>query len=102
MCAPPDAVAVGVFTMVWTTSSGEAVQQVRLWTLYPPNATDPLGVPVVLYEALNASSGGTSFLSSYPDPCSLLWNLNVASNQAVTVTAMATLTYNYTASAQTL
>jgi hypothetical protein len=98
MCAPSDAITAGIFSMDWSTSTGKAVQQVRLWTLYPPDPSHPLGTPVVLYEATNASTGGTSFVSSYPNPCSLPWNLNVASNQTATVTAIATLTYNYTAS----
>ncbi|MGA8302590.1 MAG: hypothetical protein WB873_02680 [Thermoplasmata archaeon] len=97
MCAPADAVTVGIFSMVWATSTGKAVQQVRIWTVYPPNPA-----VVALYLAVNSSSGGTSFLSLYPEPCSLPWNLDVESNQTVTVAALATLTYNYTAPTPTL
>ena len=95
-CAPTDAVTDGIFSMIWNSSTGGSVQQVRLWTLYPPTSSYPLGVPVVLYESVNNSSGGTSFLSLFPEPCSNTWFLNVESDQSVVVSATATLTYNYT------
>lgn len=95
-CVPSDATSAGIFSMVWATNTGQAVQQVRLWTLLPPNASHPLGVPVVLYESTNASSGGTSFVPSYPYPCSYSWNLNVESVNPVVVSVSATLTFNVT------
>lgn len=95
-CAPSGATSTGIFAMFWGTSTGHPVQKVRLWTLLPPNATHPLGVPVILYQGLNSSNGGTSFVSSYPFPCSDTWVLDVESTQPVLVFATATLTYNYT------
>ncbi|MGP8076431.1 MAG: hypothetical protein ACLP8Y_06855 [Thermoplasmata archaeon] len=90
MCAPSGATTVGVFSMTWSTVSGKPVEEVRLWTLN-------YMTPVNLYVASNASSGGTSFLATAPFPCSQVWILAVASNQAETVNAVATLTYNVTA-----
>ncbi|MGA7476722.1 MAG: hypothetical protein WBW47_05825 [Thermoplasmata archaeon] len=66
------------------------MELVRIWTL---NYT----TPVNLYVAGNVSSGGTSFLASAPFPCTQAWVLTVASNQTETVNAVATLTYNVTA-----
>jgi hypothetical protein len=96
MCAPPGSITVGIFSMVWASSMGRAVQNLRLWTLLPPNSSYPEGVVDVLYESFNSSAGGTSFLSLYPNPCSLPWVLDVQADQPVTVTAIATLTFNYT------
>lgn len=95
MCAPSDATSAGIFSMVWSTSTGRPVELVRLSAL--EGSTTP--VIVNLYVALNASAGGMSFLTTYPTPCAIPWNLGVASNQTVTVTAIATLTYNVTAEA---
>ena len=79
--------------MVWNTTDGESIQQVRLWTVLP---VLPQGKIVNLYLATNSSGGGTSFLSTYPDPCGLVWSLDVESTSTVTVLAITTLTYNYT------
>jgi hypothetical protein len=95
-CAPSDATSAGIFSMIWAASTGKSVQQVRIWTLLPPSATYPLGVPVILYQGLNESSGGTSFVSSYPFPCGNSWTLDVESEQLVTVSVIASLTYNVT------
>jgi hypothetical protein len=101
-CAPPSAVTAGIFSMVWAASTDEPVQQVVLWALYPPNSTYPLGYPVVLYEASNASSGGSSFVPFFPAPCGYTWNIGVKSPESVIVYVVATLTYNYTAPTPTL
>jgi hypothetical protein len=101
-CAPADATSAGIFAMAWNTSTGHSVQKVRLWTLLPPNATYPLGVPMILYQGLNDSSGGTSFVSFYPFPCANSWTLDVESEQLVTVSVTASLTYNVTSSPPSL
>lgn len=101
MCAPSNATTVAVFSMVWSTSNGRPVELVRIWTLENLTTT-PEGVTVNLYLGFNASSGGTSILATYPTPCWGVWVLAVSSNATVTVTAIATLTYNYTASAPIL
>jgi hypothetical protein len=91
MCAPSGAVTVPIFSMVWNTSTGKPVQLVRIWTVEGGNPA-----VVNLYKAVNSSSGGTSFLSE-PYLCEGPWVLTAASNQTVTVNAIATLSYNYTA-----
>ncbi len=96
-CPPASAITEPVVSMVWATSPPTLVNNTRLWTLLPPNATMPLGIPVVLYEGFNSSSGGTSFVSAFPFPCGYLWNLDSISPTVVTVSATFTLTYNYTA-----
>jgi hypothetical protein len=98
-CAPSNAITVPIFSLVWTTSTGDPIQQVRLWTLLP---ILPQGRIVNLYLATNSSSGGTSFLSTYPDPCGLIWNLDVEADIPVVVLATITLTYNYTQPATTV
>jgi hypothetical protein len=95
-CAPAYADTVGIFSMVWMTSTGKAVHQFRIWTIIPPNMTI-----TPLYVASNYSSGGISFLSTYPTPCSLAWVLDVESTEAVVVYAIATLTFNYTSATST-
>jgi hypothetical protein len=92
-CAPSNAITVPIFSLIWNTSTGKSIQQVRLWTVLP---VLPQGKIVNLYEGTNSSGGGTSFLSTYPDPCGQVWSLDVESNTPVIVLAIATLTYNYT------
>ncbi len=96
-CPPANAITEPILSMVWTTSPSTVVNNTRLWTLLPPNATLPEGRIVVLYEGFNLSSGGTSFVSAFPFPCGYLWNLDSISPTVVTVSATFTLTYNYTA-----
>lgn len=95
-CTPYDALTVGLFTMVWATSTAHPVQRVALWAMYPPNSTYPLGYPVTLYGASNEASGGTGFLSLYPAPCTYTWTITVESSEPVVVYVVATFTYNYT------
>ncbi len=96
-CAPDGALTTGVFSMVWLTLNGAPVRSVALWVVYPSGSGNSLIYGVNLYEGRNSSSGGTSFISAYPDPCGYDWLLQAASSQNVTVYAVATLTYNYTA-----
>jgi hypothetical protein len=96
-CAPPSALTAAIFGMVWVTSTGARVEQVSLWAWHPPNSTYPPGYPVNLYVGVNASRGGTSFLSLFPAPCSYIWTISVESLTSVQVYVAATLTFNYTA-----
>lgn len=93
-CAPSDAVSVGLFSMTWTASGGIRVTDVRLWT---PDPDLPFPNILYLYHGYNESSGGTSFESPYPVPCGNMWVLDVDSPVSVTISAVMTLAYNYTA-----
>ncbi len=95
-CAPTNATSVPVFILTWNTSTGGSVVDTRLWALYPPDPSHPLGAPVVLYEGFNAPSGGTSFLASYPKPCGFGWTLDVNSTSSLVVAASIALVYNGT------
>lgn len=96
-CPPSDAINVPTVSLLWDTTPELQVVDVRLWTLLPPTPSHPLGVPVVLYEGWNATSGGTSFTSAYPFPCDNNWILDDNSTSSVEISAVLTLTYNYTA-----
>jgi hypothetical protein len=97
-CAPSNALSYGRFAMTWSTIPTTSVpENVRLWTLYPPTPSHPIGVPTVLYQSYNVSQGGTSFVSAFPLPCGDAWILNVNATVPLSVTAVMTLTYNYTA-----
>lgn len=95
-CAPSGATSVPIFSMLWDTSNGQSAENVRLWTLYPPTPSHPLGQIVNLYSADNASHGGTSFESTYPAPCSYDWYIAVNASAPLAVSSLVTLTYNYT------
>jgi hypothetical protein len=93
-CAPSNALSVGLFSMTWTASNGTRVSDVRLWT---PDPNLPFPNILYLYHGYNESGGGTSFESPYPIPCGNMWVLDDDSTVPVTITAVMTLTYNYTA-----
>lgn len=93
-CGPSNAVTTPIFSMVWATVSGRPVPLVRISALEDPKSPRV----VTLYAGVNQSSGGTSFLSPAPDPCDDVWTLAVTSTLPETTEAVATLTYNYTAS----
>ncbi|HTT15447.1 MAG TPA: hypothetical protein VMG81_06715 [Thermoplasmata archaeon] len=95
-CVPADSSGSGIFSMIWSDTTGATVKNVRLWTILPPTTSHPLGVFDLLYEGGNNSSGGTSFLIHGDTPCDTDWIIDVASNEFVTVTAVTTLTYNVT------
>jgi hypothetical protein len=97
-CAPQGATTVGLFSLVWSSSSGAAIQSMVIFLLTAPSAEHPLGSPDILYEGFNESYGGTSFLSFAPVPCTYPWTFGVESSFAVSVVGIMTLTYNYTAS----
>ena len=93
-CAPSGALSVGLFSMTWTASNGTRLADVRLWTL---DSNLPFPYVLFLYHGYNESSGGTSFESPYPIPCGNMWVLDDSSSVTVTVSAVMTLAYNYTA-----
>jgi hypothetical protein len=96
-CAPSNDLSVGLFSMTWTASNGTRVAEVRIWT---PDPNLPFPNLLFLYRGYNESSGGTSFESPYPIPCGNMWVLDDDSGVPVTITAVMTLTYNYTATVQ--
>ena len=95
-CVPANATTDGIFALNWATSTTTAVESVRLYALVPNESARPSAE--WLYNSTNQSSGGTSFLSLFPNPCSYIWAFTVESNFAVTVLTVTTLTYNVTVS----
>jgi hypothetical protein len=91
-CAPSGATTIGIFSTTWDTLSGINVEQVAIWTVIPPDLSVHF-----LYQETNESSGGTSFVSPYPTPCSLPWGFDVESSADVEVLFVTTPTYNSTA-----
>ena len=95
-CAPSGATTVGLFSMVWSSSSGAAIQSMVIFLILPPTTGHSLGSPEILYEGFNESSGGTSIISFYPNPCGYQWTFAAQSSFAVSVNGVITFTYNYT------
>jgi len=95
-CAPSGATTVGLFSMVWSSSSGAAIQSMVIFLILPPTTGHPLGLPEILYEGFNESNGGTSIISFYPNPCGYQWTIAAQSSFAVSVNGVITFTYNYT------
>jgi hypothetical protein len=95
-CVPDNATTVGIFSLNWATSTTTAVESVQLYALHPSTTGQERPYAEWLYNSTNQSSGGTSFLSLFPNPCSYDWALSVESSFAVTVLAVTTLTYNVT------
>jgi hypothetical protein len=101
LCPNARAVSSGLISMTWDTTPTVTVSQFHIFYLLPPAPGHPLGVPVVLYDATNSSSGGTAFRSgtlAAPTPCGYTWILGVTSSTPTTLTASFTLLYNETTS----